>query len=323
VIAGLVDTLFTLAALIAAQSAVVLADFLKTLLEFVAVLLAWLAIRRIRRGAGATYDYGIGKLENLSSLAVAALMILVVLVIVGNAVRGIVLPSHIGGVGVYVSLVLQVVYCGINGALWQRAHRAMAEETSPIMAAQARLFFTKVLGNVFIFGSLTASLLLADRAWSLYIDPIASLVIAGSILLSALRVLTSSCYDLLDGTLEEGDQLKITRELVAHFDRYDMLYGVRSRRSGNRIFIDIFLGFDPARRVGEVQRQMDIIRKSVATHFPNSVVTVIIGPQDAVPVPAAATHWAQASFGSGDDPDAAAESGLPDAPSMRAHSASG
>lgn len=306
VIAGLADTLFTFGALVASQSAVVLADFLKTLLEFVAVLLAWLAIRRIRRGAGATYDYGIGKLENLSSLAVAALMILVVLVIVGNAVRNILMPAHIGGLGVYVSLVLQIVYSGINGVLWKRAQRATAEENSPIMAAQAKLFFTKLVGNVFIFGSLAGSLALADHAWSLYIDPVASLVIAGSILLSALRVLTTSCYDLLDGTLEEGDQLKITRELVTHFDRYDMLYGVRSRRSGNRIFIDIFLGFDPNKRVGDIQRDMDAIRKSVAAHFLHSVVTVIIGPQDAITAPAAAAYWAPAPSSS-DEPVVAAE----------------
>ena len=40
VIAGAVDTLITLAALLAAQSSVLLADFLKTGLEFIAVLLA-------------------------------------------------------------------------------------------------------------------------------------------------------------------------------------------------------------------------------------------------------------------------------------------
>ena len=324
VIAGLVDTLITLAALVASQSAVVLADFLKTALEFVAVLLAWLAIRRITRGAGATYDYGIGKLENLSSLAVAALMMFVFLVIVGNAIRGIILPSHIGGIGVYVSLVLQVVYSGINGVLWKRAQRAASGENSPIMAAQAKLFFTKLVGNVFIFGSLIGSLALADQEWSLYIDPISSLVIAGSILMSALGVLSSSCYDLLDGTLEEADQLKITRELVNNFDRYDMFYGVRSRRSGNHTFIDIFLGFDPDKLVGDVQLEIDVIRKSVAAHFPNSVVTIVIGPQDAVAAPAAAAHWAAAHPGSGNETGAPTESGPPpDARSIRAESASG
>ncbi len=321
VIAGLADTLLTFAALVASQSAVVLADFFKTGLEFVAVLLAWLTIRRITRGAGATYDYGIGKLENLSSLAVAALMMLVFLIIVGNAIRGIILPSHIGGVGVYVSLALQVVYSGINGTLWRRAQRAASGENSPIMAAQAKLFFTKLVGNVFIFASLVGSLALADHEWSLYIDPIASLVIAGSILMSALGVLSSSCYDLLDGTLEEADQIKITRELVSNFDRYDMLYGVRSRRSGNRTFIDIFLGFDPDKRVGDVEREIDVIRKSVAAHFPNGVVTIVIGPQDAVAAPAAAALWAQTHRAS--ESGAAAEAGVQEAQSIGAAPLSG
>jgi cation diffusion facilitator family transporter len=283
VIAGFVDTLISLAALVASQSAVVLADFLKTLLEFIAVVLAWFAILGITRGGGTSYEYGMGKLENLSSLAVAALMILVFLVIAGNAVRNIIQPAHVGGIGVIISLVAQVVYGFINGYLWRRADRAALAESSPIMASQAKLFFTKLVANVFIFGSLTASLALADQAWSVYIDPIASLIIAGSILMSAVGVFSSSCYDLLDGTLEEADQLKIMRELVANYERFDMIYGVRSRRAGNRTFIDIFLGFDPERRMGAVQREIEAIRRAVAAQFPNSTVTVIIGPQLAAP----------------------------------------
>lgn len=286
-IAGFVDTLLSVVALIASQSAVILADTLKTFLEFVAVVLAWLAIRRITRGGGSAYEYGMGKLENLSSLAVAALMIIIFLIIAGNAVRNIIHPSEVGGIGVYISLANQAVYAFINGFLWRRADHAARAENSPIMASQSKLFFTKLIANVFILGSLTASLSLAEYAWSVYIDPIASLVIAGSILMSAVGVFSSSCYDLLDGTLEEADQLKIMRELVNNFDRFDMLYGVRSRRAGNRTFIDIFLGFDPAKRLGDVQREIEAIRESVAAQFPNSAVTVVIGPQD-VGGPAAA-----------------------------------
>jgi cation diffusion facilitator family transporter len=280
-IAGFIDTLLSVAALVASQSAVVLADTLKTFLEFVAVVLAWLAIRRITRGGGSSYEYGIGKLENLSSLAVAALMIIVFLVIAGNAVRNIIHPAEVGGIGVYISLANQAVYAFINGYFWRRADRTAHAENSPIMASQAKLFFTKLVANLFILGSLTASLTLADHAWSMYIDPVASLVIAGSILMSAVGVFSSSCYDLLDGTLEEADQLKIMRELVNNYDRFDMIYGVRSRRAGNRTFIDVFLGFDPAKRMGEVEREIAAIREAVGAQFPNSAVTVIVGPQNA------------------------------------------
>jgi ferrous-iron efflux pump FieF len=280
VIVGAVDVLVCLAAVLAAQSAVLLADFLKTTLEFVAVLMAWFAMRRLARGGGGTYEYGVGKLENLSSLFVAVLMILVFLVISANAVRGLMSPSHVGGIGVAISLVAQVVYGAINAWLWRRCRRAARDEDSPLMAAQAKLFFTKLFGNVFILASLSASLALADRAWSVYIDPVASLVIAASILVSAIGVFSSSVYDLLDGTLEEKDKLEIMRELVRHYDRYDVLYGVRSRRAGNRVFIDIHLGFHPDRRVGEVEQDIAAIRASVMPHFRSASVTVVLGPEE-------------------------------------------
>lgn len=280
VIAGAVDTLITLAALLAAQSSVLLADFLKTSLEFVAVLLAWMAMRRLARGGGDAYEYGIGKLENLSSLFVAALMTLVFLVITVNAVRGLISPSHVGGIGVAISLVAQVIFGSINGWLWRRCRLSAQSEESPLMESQAKLFFTKLFGNVFIFLSLSLSLALADQAWSVYIDPIASLVIAGSILVSAVGVFSSSVYDLLDGTLEEKDKLDIMRELVLHFHRYDVLYGVRSRRAGNRVFIDIHVGFDADRRIGDVEPDIAALRTAVMRHFKNASVTVVLGPED-------------------------------------------
>lgn len=114
-IAGAIDVLVTLSALIAAHSSVLLADFLKTSLEFVAVLLSWLAIRRIVGGTQHQFDYGLGKLENLSSLFVGSIMLLGMLVIVINAIANLLNPSHIAGIGVWISLTAQIVFGVING----------------------------------------------------------------------------------------------------------------------------------------------------------------------------------------------------------------
>lgn len=279
VIAGAIDTLISLASVLTAQSAVLLADLLKTGLEFIAVLLAWLALRRLARGGGHAYEYGLGKLENISSLVIAALMVLVFLVISGNAVRNLLSPSAVGGIGLLICIANQIVYGGINAWLWRRCRKASLSENSPLMTSQGKLFFTKLFGNVFILASLSLSLLLADQAWSVYIDPVASLLIAGSILVSAVGVFSSSVYDLLDGTLHEKDKLDLMRELVLQFERYDMLYGVRSRRAGNRVFIDIHVGFEPERRMGDVERDIAAIRAAVVRRFPHANVTVVLGPE--------------------------------------------
>ena len=188
VIAGAAEAAITLVSLLTAESVLLLADFLKTGLEFLAVLLAWLAVRRLARADGLRHDYGVGKIENLSSLVIAVLMMATVIVITVSALSGLLWPAPVAGVGLKITVASLVIYAGINGWLWRRCRAAGRAEDSPLMAAQARLLFTKLFGNVFILASLSSSLAFADRAWSVYIDPLASLVIAGSILASAIGV---------------------------------------------------------------------------------------------------------------------------------------
>ena len=59
-------------------------------------------------------------------------------------------------------------------------------------------------------------------------------------MISAYKIFTRSIYDLLDGALEENIQLMIMRELAVHFDKNRDFHGVRSRRVGSRVFIELF-----------------------------------------------------------------------------------
>lgn len=273
-IAAGIDALFSLAALVVASSAVILADFLKCFLEFVAVMLAWFAIRRIQRGANHQFDYGVGKLENLSSLAVGVLMFGCLSLITLNAIRSLLNPSHVGGVGVWISLANQIIYIFVNGWLSLRAKKMGIAQNSPVMASQAGLFLTKAIANGFILLSLSLSLLLHEYEWSLYIDPIASLIIAGSILFAALGIFKDSTLDLLDRTLEENSQIAILRSLATHFDRYDELHEVRSRRAGSLVFVEIQLSFPPEQTAAEVQASARLLKAEIEKEINGSRVTI-------------------------------------------------
>jgi len=81
--------------------------------------------------------------------------------------------------------------------LWRRS------PAPPIMGAQARLMLTRAAANVFILAALGLSVVLKQYPWAVYIDPLGSLIIAASILMAAMGLLSSSFNDLLDRTLEE------------------------------------------------------------------------------------------------------------------------
>jgi len=275
-ISGAVDTLVTLSAFLASRSSVILADFLKTVLEFAAVALALYTVRRVRRGADEQYHYGVGKMEHLSSLCIGALMVACLAVIAFSAIRNLLHPSHISGVGVWISMATQTVYGVVNGILFWKTRRLAAAESSPLMASQARLLLSRAVANVFILGALALSLALHSHRWSLYIDPLASLVIATFILLSAIGIFSSSTNDLLDRALEEESQLVIMRELVRFFDDYEQVHGVRTRRSGSQVFIELFMEFAPNKTVGEVQGVIDRLTACLEQAIPGSQVSIAL-----------------------------------------------
>lgn len=273
-IVGFFDVAVTLAAVLVSNSSVLMADLLKTTLEFVAVLLGWIAVRRVAKGADHHFNFGIGKLENLSSLLVGILMICCVILITCAAIRNMIHPEHIAGLGIWISLASQVVYGVVNAIVFCRARRLADLTSSPLMRAQGRLFLTRFIGNVFILLSLVGSMWLSGYRWSMYIDPVASIMIALSIALSATNIFSSSFYDLLDRTLEETDQLAILREVAQHFFEYKDLHGIRSRRVGSSVFIEIFLEFDDDKTAADIQRVVSSMRSKIEASIPNSRATI-------------------------------------------------
>ncbi len=81
--------------------------------------------------------------------------------------------------------------------------------------------------------------------------------------------------DLLDKTLDEELQIVIVRELAAFFDEYHALHGVRSRRSGSNVYIEILLEFEGGKQMHEVQKTIDRIKISLEQKIPKSSVSIV------------------------------------------------
>jgi cation diffusion facilitator family transporter len=262
-------------AAILANSIIMFADVLKCGSELLATFFAWFALRKISRGKLTGYDYGFGKLENLTEIIVAAVMGICLAIVLVSAIIRIKNPEsiHAGGAGLGVILMFIGMY--VNTSLWIKNHKMAKKEHSPIMESQWHLFRAKAIADMVIFSSLIVSLILRKYLWSHYIDPFASLIIAGFLLFSIYNILSDSVYDLLDKTLEEATQLIIINKLVGFFDEYKALHGVRSRRAGNNIFIDIFLEFDGEKKMADIQKVIDDMKGDMKHSIKGSSVAVI------------------------------------------------
>jgi len=256
-------------------SIVLFADAVKCANEIIATFFAYITIRKMAKGGAGTYDYGMGKMETTTSVITGGVMFVSLLLVFFVAIYRIAVPAELVHEGALLGVFLMIIGVSMNTWLWQKNYRLNKKEPSPIMDSQWRLFRTKAFSDFSVLVSLIASFALSHYAWSLYIDPLASFVIAGFLLSSGYRVISSSLPDLLDKTLDEELQLVIVRELAVFFNDYTALHNVRSRRSGSNMYIELHLEFDGEKRMCEVQETVNRIKSSLEASIPKSSVSVV------------------------------------------------
>ena len=274
-----------LLAAVLSMSIVLFADAVKCLNEILATFFSYLTIRKMAKGGVGTYDYGMGKFETVTSLITGGVMFVSLLLVFFVAMYRIVNPESIVHEGAYLGVFLMILGVCTNTYLWKRNYAVFKKDPSPIMDSQWRLFRTKAISDFSVLLSLVFSLTLSAFAWSYYIDPVASFFIAGVLFFSGWRVISSSLPDLLDKTLDEELQMVIVQHLAAFFNDYAALHGVRSRRSGNAVYIEIFLEFEGEKKMAEVQQTIDRIKASLESQIPKSRVSVVptstdVGPRE-------------------------------------------
>ncbi|MDD1695152.1 MAG: cation-efflux pump [Methanoregula sp.] len=275
ILAGVASVIPKLIAAILSGSVTLYASVLKTINEALGIIVSWMIARKIARGDPGTYDYGMGKYENIARIITGGVLLVSVIILVIIATFRLLFPAVLGSSGIAVGMAIAVIMIVIDTWFWSRNYRIAEREPSPLMDSQWRLFRLKAFANIVVLAALVLAVLCATWPWAVYIDPIASLVIIGILFRSGYGMIQQSLPDLLDRTLEEELQLVVIRELADHFDRYEQVHAVRSRRSGGNIYIEIFLEFQGDMRMSDVQDTMDAMKQSLEVKIPKSSVNII------------------------------------------------
>lgn len=262
-------------AVILSGSITLFAEVMKDGNEILATVFALAILIKIRNGAGVSYDYGMGKFETFTRIATGAVMFISLFIIFLSAFNRLFVPKALDPTGAYIAVPLMIVSAVVDLILWKKNYRISQADPSPVMEAQWRLRRAKVFSDIAVLLSFVLSFAFVAYSWSVYIDPLISFVIVGFLLIAGFHEISSSLPDLFDKTLEEELQIVILQDLSAFFNEYHDFYGVRSRRSGGTIYIDLFLGFDSARKMGDVQDTIDKLKTSLEEKIPGSIVNIV------------------------------------------------
>jgi len=261
-------------------SMLLLSDVLDYGRVIISSLLGWRILRAVRKGRVRGFDYGTGKLQTMGGIVGAALYMTTLLVMSGISIHHLFRPIELVKSFTILGALFQLGGFGVSTWLWMRKRKLAREAFSPVMEMQWRASRAGALLCLAVFLGLTFTLVFRKFAWSVYLDPLFALVFIIYTGVSFLPLLAEGINELLDKTLQEDLQLQIDRHLAANFDDYTGFHGVRSRRSGGRILIEIALSFRHDQPVGKAVETIERLRQGIESDIPGSQVHVALFPME-------------------------------------------
>ena len=214
----------------------------------------WRVLRSIRLGRLHGFDYGTEKIQTLGGIVGSITYVAALLVLAGLSISRFVDPEPLDGNFAAIGAALQFAEFVIMGWLWRKTKMLAQQKHSGIMEMQWRANRADALAALAVFVAVTLTLSLREYAWSVYIDPLLALVFVSYATASFIPLLAAGVNEILDKTLQEDLQLQIDRRLAEFFDDYAGFHGVRSRRAGGKVLVEIALSFSPDQLVGDAAR---------------------------------------------------------------------
>lgn len=254
-------------------SVTLFADFSKCSVEFLAIFISWKVLQKTKRSDESTYNFGLGKLEHLASISVSVALFIAFLVAYFSSVGRFINPAPLDNV------VIGIVFAGLsvfgNLFILFKSIACLRKEKSLLIESQKKLFQAKALASTVVLFALLGSYYIPPNWGSYYLDPIGSLFISFFLLHSAYKLISSSMDGLLDRSIEEAYQLQILKILFQHEENYQGFRRIRSRFSGNKHFVQIYLEFEAKTKIETIDKAIINISKDINHELPKVDLVIV------------------------------------------------
>ena len=278
VAAALGLTLAKLIAGILTGSLGILAEAMHSGLDLVAAIITYIAIRIADRPADHTHLYGHGKIENLSALFEAGLLVVTCLWIGYEGIARL----RAGATTVEVtwwSFMIILLSIGVDISRSRMLRRTAKKHNSQALEADAIHFETDIWSStVVLFGLICVSLahLKPEFAWLHQADAIAALLVAIIILTVTGKLTLRSVHALLDAA-PEGLEQKI-RDTAMTVPGIADCHQVRMRYVGARLFADIHVLVDGNQSLRDAHAITEQVEAAIQEAIGDADITVHAEP---------------------------------------------
>ena len=259
-------------ALGASGSVSVLASLADSVLDLVASLGVFFAVRWAALPADEDHRYGHGKGEALAALVQAGLVFASALFIGWEAVQRIFDPRPI--TSGYVSVLVVLISIALTGWLVWMQGRAIRRSGSMAVKADRSHYAADLGSNVVVLIGVISGAFLAAPG----LDAAAGLVVSVWLFWGALTLLKSAADHLVDKALPDADRVTITTAVLAA-PRISGVHQLRTRMAGSVVMVQMHVDLDPALTLDAAHAIVVEAENRILAAFPKADILIHPDPR--------------------------------------------
>ena len=221
------------------------------------------------------YNYGVGKIEAISSIFGDGIVLFGMLLTMCLSVYTFFYPSKPN------ELLIAAVGLKFYDIIWSLAfftkqRKIYKMNPSTLSETNYAAAFGDLLFDSFAWFSLFVMWLLRNTPVVSYISPAVSIFVAVYLTIGCIKRIKTSLNELTDKTLPEEQQMKILKVLTKHYNSYSQLHSIDSRKIGEVTRIDINLSFENNTKAEDVVNLQKQMQDDLNSQLGNCTINIII-----------------------------------------------
>ena len=260
---------------ILSRNLLVFIDLFDSFMYLISLSLVVVLSKKLTKDLRYEYNYGVGKVEAISSLLCDGIAFVGLLFALGLSVHEIIFPEKPSDLVIAV-VGLKVINVSFDIAFFVKQRKITKIHNSAISKANYAEALSALLFDSVALVSLFAMWLLRDNPIGVYISPVVSIFVAIYLMFGYVKRTRQSLIELTDKTLPEEEQMKILNILTRHYDSYSQFHSINSHKSGDTTRIDIHLSFEKNTTFEEILALKTKMQEEFDSQFGNCVVNIVV-----------------------------------------------
>jgi len=242
-----------------------------SLLDLFSIGITYVAVRMSSNPADESHPFGHGKIEGLSALIQAILVLGAGGYIIYSAVQRIIHKAYIQPDEGIIVMVISIL-----ASFFLSRHLINVAKSTGSVAIEASA--RNIRADVFSAAGVLIGLVLVRFTDLVILDPIIALIMAGFVLKAGFEVVKGAFQELIDSALPVDEQKIIIECISDHNTQLVNFHAMRSRRAGNERFVDLHLVMPRNLSVEESHQMCDHLENDIKEKLTNTSIAIHVEP---------------------------------------------